>query len=176
MHSDGASSALFTPYFVEAPFLLQHSGIYYALFDYCCCYCLQGSGVIVHTAPHPLGPWTLRNSSLHPDGNIACVAPPPPSPSGAGLTWAPSLLSPQDTPNQGCLYQNHTARTDTVSVTRSQQNFIIAMPSGAHVWTGNRWGQSPDGIKGHEPLAWLPLEFDGQGGLRDMSWVEAFEA
>lgn len=182
MHSDGVVSPLFEPYFVEAPSLLEHKGTYFALFDHCCCYCLQGAGVIVHTAPHPLGPWTLKNSSLHPDGNVACVAPPP---GGVEKTWGEgvghyppsvsSLPAPQDTPNQGCLYQNHTSRVDTVSVTRSQQNFIITLPNGLMVWTGNRWGQSPNGLKGNEPLAWLPLEFDGAGGLKDMAWVEAFE-
>jgi len=172
MHSEGAVSELLTPYFVEAPFLLEQNGTYFALFDYCCCYCHQGSGVMVHTAPHPLGPWTLRTTTTHPDGNIACVAPP-----GEGGWLPPSLAdpAPQDTPNQGCLYQNHSARVDTISVTRSQQNYIVSLPTGRLVWTGNRWGQSPNGLKGNEPLAWLPLEFDGQGGFKDMAWVEAFE-
>jgi hypothetical protein len=33
----------------------------------CCCFCGQGSGIGVHTAAHPLGPWTYHD-------NIGCKA------------------------------------------------------------------------------------------------------
>ena len=62
---------LFSEYFIEAPALFERGGTYYAVFGHCCSYCYQGSGAIVHTAPHPLGPWT----SL---GDVACVPTPPP--------------------------------------------------------------------------------------------------
>jgi hypothetical protein len=43
---------------------------------------------------------------------------------------------------------------DEVSVTRSQQAFIATIPDGQGGVTlleiGDRWGQSPDGLKGHE--------------------------
>ena len=42
-----------------------------ALFDHCCCFCFQGSGVRVYTAAHPLGPWTPQTGP--PD--LACVPP-----------------------------------------------------------------------------------------------------
>jgi hypothetical protein len=42
----------------EAPVLFKRQGIYYALFDNCCCFCPQGSGVRIYTASKPLGPYT----------------------------------------------------------------------------------------------------------------------
>ena len=53
-------SYMFSEYFVEAPIFLKKNNIYYALFGWCCCYCLQGSGVLVHTATNPMGPYTLQ--------------------------------------------------------------------------------------------------------------------
>ena len=61
---------VFAEYFIEAPVLFKRGAIYYALFGSCCCFCEQGSGIMVHTAPHPLGPWTTQ-----PGGDIACVPP-----------------------------------------------------------------------------------------------------
>ena len=64
---------LFDEYFIEAPALFFRGGAYYAIFASCCCYCFQGSGAIVHTAPHPLGPWTTL-------GDVACIPAPPSAP------------------------------------------------------------------------------------------------
>ncbi len=142
------------------------------------CFCYQGSGVKVHTAPHPLGPWTLVNSTKNPMGDVACVPPPQQEPLAAGSVDAggPASISPEPTPDEGCLYANGTAPTGDVSVTRSQQNYLIRISGGRVIWTGNRWGQSPDGIKGHEPLAWLPLNFlDDNVTIAEMQWVDAFE-
>ena len=33
-------------YFVEAPAIIKRQGLYYALFDHCCCFCYQGSGIV----------------------------------------------------------------------------------------------------------------------------------
>ncbi len=54
----------FDEYFVEAPVFLKRNNIYYVLFDWCCCYCLQGSGVLVHIANNPLGPYTTQVSFI----------------------------------------------------------------------------------------------------------------
>eukprot|EP01116_Phalansterium_solitarium_P018894 TRINITY_DN5140_c0_g1_i1.p1 TRINITY_DN5140_c0_g1~~TRINITY_DN5140_c0_g1_i1.p1 ORF type:complete len:426 (-),score=61.04 TRINITY_DN5140_c0_g1_i1:27-1304(-) len=60
LYSNGQTSAIFSEYFVEAPAFFKRQGIYYALFDWCCCYCYQGSGIRVHTAKSPLGPWVAQ--------------------------------------------------------------------------------------------------------------------
>ena len=65
-----------------------------------------------------------------------------------------------------------------MSVTRSQQNVVVTVgtPSGdLLVWTGDRWGQSPDGLKGHEPQFWVPLAFGADNvTVLEMAWVDAF--
>ena len=46
----------------EAPVMFRRHDIYYALFDYCCCFCPQGSGARVYTAHSPLGPFTEQSN------------------------------------------------------------------------------------------------------------------
>ncbi|HLP03476.1 MAG TPA: family 43 glycosylhydrolase [Opitutaceae bacterium] len=46
----------------EAPALFRRGDTYYALFDTCCCFCEQGSGVRVYTATRPLGPYELHGN------------------------------------------------------------------------------------------------------------------
>ena len=79
------------------------------------------------------------------------------------------------TPGQGCLYNGSTA----VSSTRAQQNFVIRVPgSGGEVnfvWTGDRWQQAADGIKGHEGQFWAPLVFQGDGRIDEVTWVDHFD-
>ena len=60
---------------------------------------------------------------------------------------------------------------------RAQQNFVIEVqtPNGPqHIWTGDRWMQSPDGYKSHEPQFWAPLEFTDQGHIKPIKWVDEF--
>ena len=272
LDSAGDTSAtglyMFDEYFIEAPALFFRNGLYYAIFGHCCCYCFQGSGAIVHTAPHPLGPWT----SL---GDVACIPTPPPAPVQCGSAaensvlelgcaggatiaavsfasfgtptgscaagWAVgacnaanstsaiaalcvgrascsveastaffgdpclgtlkslaasvtcsaasgSMSTPaasrgeaflaaigasssaplasvgaEPTPGQGCQYVN----ASTTSALRSQQSdiFEVDLAGGgtAWVWAGDRWEQSWDGLKGHDPQLWVPIVFNDDG-------------
>ena len=109
----------------------------------------------MHTAPHPLGPWTLQSGP----SDISCQAP--------------SLLAAVGgvpTPGQGCLYGGST----DVAVTRSQQDFAAKLPNGkggfTYVYYGSRWGQSPDGLKGHEPQYVDELTFNADGSMPHLSW------
>lgn len=168
LSSTGRASALFPTYFVEAPAIFRRGAAYFALFGWCCCFCRQGSGAMVHTAASPLGPWLLVNSTALPDGDVVCERPP------AAAGWG--LPAPADTPNQGCAYASAgPPRTDTVSAARSQLNSLISLPDGRMVYTGNRWGQAPDGIKSHEPQAWLPLRFNAAGGIEPLVWQDTWE-
>merc|ERR1711918_129906 len=63
---NNVSSGVFGNEFVEAPAMFKRKGLYYALFDNCCCFCGHGSGIGVYTARSPLGPWTYHN-------NIGCL-------------------------------------------------------------------------------------------------------
>lgn len=146
--------------------MFERNGIYYALFDSCCCFCFQGSGVIVHTAPHPMGPWTVQ-----PGGDLACR---PASPTtNNSSSWAAAGLGGVPTPGQGCLYHGNE-----VSVTRSQQNVVFTVETTdqgtVYVWTGDRWQQAPDHIKGHEGQFWAPLVFHDDGSIANMSWIDSF--
>ena len=45
----------------------------------------------------------------------------------------------------------------------------------AHIYTGDRWQQAADGIKGHDPQVWLPLTFDNATGeVQQVKWVDSF--
>jgi beta-xylosidase len=153
-------------YFVEDPALIKRDGVYLALFDHCCCFCMQGSGIRVYEASNPLGPWTAQG------GDLACV---PPS-GGDGETpssYRDAALGGVPTPGQGCLYNGSTY----VSTTRSQQSGITIVNTTAgqtFLWAGDRWQQSPDGIKGHDPQFWVPLVFDGNGVVQPVKWVDNF--
>ena len=168
-------SPLFSEYFVEAPAYFKRNSTYYILFGHCCCFCYQGSGIIVHTASHPLGPWTAQ-----PGGDIACNSQSTASLSSPQSQQAHQLpnekvsssLRALPTPGQGCLYEN----TTFVSSTRSQQNFVITVPTSTgqeYIWTGDRWQQAPDGVKGHDPQYWVPLNFK-DGMIERVQWLDKF--
>jgi hypothetical protein len=65
------------------------------------------------------------------------------------------------------------ART-SVSVTRSQQDFLATLDDGnggqTFLYFGSRWGQSPDGLKGHEPQYVFPLQFRDDGSIMHITW------
>merc|ERR1712217_372214 len=65
----------FPEYFVEAPAFFKRQGLYYALFGHCCCFCYQGSGVMVYTAPSPKGPWRAQCSDTQGQGGSTCLDP-----------------------------------------------------------------------------------------------------
>jgi len=265
-----------TTTFNEAPSIFKRGDTWYALFGHCCCFCEQGSGLFVHTASDPMGPWTAAGATSPYD--ISCEAPPPPpssnpfcaykpefntvsvnltcsnggvissvskaffgTPTGscpdysadpscddptflayaqttcvgktscvlesqgtdpclgtiksiaavATCSLAPGGYSPDGpvvppsstaassfevslsgvpTPGQGCLYGGST----DVSVTRSQQDFLATLPDGnggfTFLYYGGRWGQSPDGLKGHEPQYVFPLQFNTDGTIQHITW------
>ena len=104
-----------------------------------------------------------------PDGPV----PPPPTAALApgGATVAVNVdVGGVPTPGQGCLYGGSTM----VSVTRSQQDFVATIPDGnggsTYLYLGSRWGQSPDGLKGHEPQYVYPLQFNADGSLQHIVW------
>ena len=43
------------------------------------------------------------------------------------------------------------------------------------LYTGQRWGSALDGKKCHDWQYWAPLEFDSQGRVQPMRWVDKFE-
>jgi len=106
-----------------------------------------------------LGPWTTLS------GDLACV-----STSGS----LNSSVGAEPTPGQGCQYHDPT----TTSITQAQQNYIIQVDTSTggkeYVYTGDRWEQAPDGIKGHDPQYWYPLKFNADGSIQPVTWVDSF--
>jgi hypothetical protein len=138
------------PHLVEAPAMFRRGDVYYALLGGCTCMGLYGGGVAVLTARAPLGPWTNITDALDP----GCA------------------MEKQST----CFQMGPGAICNPV--TQAQQNFVMEVPLAgggvAHVWTGDRWQQSPDGTYAEQPQTWLPLLFDDAGGIMPLAWVDNF--
>ena len=135
---------------VEAPAFFKRGATYFILLGGCTCMGLYGGGVGVLTAPHPLGPWTNVTGSLDGGCNM----------------WEQSTCF-QMGPGQVCN-----------PITQAQQNFVIEVPlaggGAAWVWTGDRWQQSPNKMFDEQPQTWLPLQFDANGGVLPLQWVDSF--
>jgi hypothetical protein len=43
------------------------------------------------------------------------------------------------------------------------------------MWMGDRWGSTPDGIKGHDFQVWLPLEFGDEGVVRPLAGLSVWQ-
>jgi len=147
----------FPSYWVEAPAFFKRKGIYYALYAWSCCFCTQGSGIQVWTSEKPGGPYTQQN--INGTTDLACTTKGTPSP---------------DT-RDGCEYHD----PKTTSITRSQQNFVVRVSNSTlgveYIWTGDRWQQAPDGLKGHEPQYWVPLVFNDKTNppsIQTVSWED----
>ena len=113
------------------------------------------------TADTVMGPWVRQ-----PGGNLACTA--------EDAAHASVNVGGEPTPGQGCLYNSK----DEFSVTQAQQNFVLRIPdtndADQFVWTGDRWQQSPDGLKGHEGQYWTLLKFDAAGRIAKLHHVDNF--
>ncbi|MFW5829907.1 MAG: family 43 glycosylhydrolase [Planctomycetota bacterium] len=134
----------------EAPVLFRKDDTYYALFDTTCCYCPDGTGIQVHTASDPLGPYTYR-------GNV-----------NRDLDADPrSIPSPGTEPGSG--------RPDaTVPAQQRRVEWIQTIEGPVLLWIGDRWGSAPDGIKGHDATYWTPLAFEDDGMLAALRWRDSF--
>ncbi len=53
--------------------------------------------------------------------------------------------------------------------------FFVANAS-FQVWMGDRWQHAPDGIKGHDPTYFEPLQFDSDGTIVPFGFEAAVTA
>ena len=106
---------------------------------------------------------------------IAAVAHCSEAPGGFSPSGSGGGSGAQPTPGQGCLYE--TQGGASYAVTRSQQSAIVTVPDGrgasTFLYYGDRWGQSPDGIKGHEPQYVFPILFDSDGSIPHFTWNDS---
>ena len=70
-----SSSGAVSPSGNEAPIVFLRSSVWYLLCGQPCCFCHEGSGTVVLTAPHPLGPWTASHADLNPKRGIVGSRP-----------------------------------------------------------------------------------------------------
>jgi hypothetical protein len=127
----------------EAPSLFRRGDLYYLMFDNTCGFCAAGTGARVYIARQPLGPFTYK-------GNINRAGP-----------QSRNLPSPWT--------KVGTGRKD--AIVKAQQSCVAVLP-GPHgeqyLWMGDRWGSTPDGIKGHDLQYWAPLLFDPDGMIQQL--------
>ena len=60
-------------------------------------------------------------------------------------------------------------------IIHAQQTHVAQLPtpSGtAYIWMGDRWGSTPDRIKGHDFQYWAPLEFSRDGDVLPLKWTD----
>lgn len=82
---------------------------------------------------------------------------------------APTPLGPYTRQNQPIDFG--TGNTTT----QGQQSTVTAVAGGNDfIWQGDRWQSAPDHIKAHDFQFWSKLEFDSDGAIRPMKWVDDF--
>ena len=70
-----SSSGAVSPSGNEAPIVFLRNSVWYLLYGPTCCFCHEGSGSVVLTAPHPLGPWNASHADLNPKRGIVGSRP-----------------------------------------------------------------------------------------------------
>jgi hypothetical protein len=132
----------------EGPSMFKRGNTYYLLTDNTCCYCPEGTGVRVYTAPSPMGPFTYR-------GNINVQA-------GSTRDLPRTWTSPG------------TGRNDCIITAQGKHVAAVPTPSGVvFLWMGDRWGTAPDGVKGHDFQYWSsPFQFESDGMIKQMKWED----
>ena len=61
---------------------------------------------------------------------------------------------------------------------RAQQSYIFETRAGDWVWTGTRWGSSPDGEFRHDFQTWLPMVWQDDFSpprVKMMPWQDEFQ-
>ena len=112
------------------------------------CFCAEGSGVFVHSAAHPLGPWAYR-------GEVGCRS--------------------GDEPHHSPLTQGCWAREHEQSILHAQLSAVIQTPGGQYVLAADRWQQAKDHRKSHDPQAWTPLSFNADGSIAKLTLPARFK-
>lgn len=177
------NSGFFGQSFVEAPAYFKRNGVYYAVFGQCCCYCQSGSPVTVYSAPSPMGPYTAQGkidvpgpmthtSVLSTLRKATCPA----ENRGRAAAFVQAVLD--GAPVAASAQTACKRMTGGDSAVHAQQTDIFAYTDGQgqqqFIWVGDRWQQSPDGLKSHDPTYWAPLVFNSTGGVQPFTFVDNF--
>jgi len=160
----------FPDHYVEGPVLFKQNGRYYATYGSCCCFCRNGSGVVVYSASSLSGPWVRQPYDVNCQANKSICG-------GYGERVGDPLTI--------------TAQGIGLSLIPTVQNGI------AIVWHGERWlsaphnnpscpdecrpetgicAEPPNYVKGYGYSYWIPIQFDSKGNVLPFQpFVDSFQ-
>lgn len=137
--------------------IFKRKGIYYTMLSFDCCFCQWGSDARTFSTTNILGNWTyIGQLNYCADGK----APPD---HVADMTINPcSIDNPYGT--------NFTVPAQQFNVATLQ----VPPEETLYMYYGERFRSSPDGMKGHDFQAWIPIEFSANDTLQPMKFYANF--
>ena len=130
----------------EGEVMFERAGVFYMLEGGHCCFCRGGTDLAVYASrTGPMGPYELQGS-VNP---LFAVHPY----GNATKTWHEYTLPCQ---------QAHVAALPYAKDEHGEAQLV---------WVGDGWQQAQDGRKDHDPQFWVPLRFDAEGKILNMTRV-----
>ena len=129
---------------VEGPAMFKRKGVYYLLVGEGCCACRGGSNIIVYTALHPLGPYTMQ-------GDVG-------SNTTDGHTY--DKHSPWN-------FVTHAQQSKVLPVTAADGTV-------QYLWVGNAWvtAKTAGKERNADLLYWAVLDFTADGNITQLVYHE----
>lgn len=170
---------------VESPLLWRRddgggdgSDAYYFLTGRGCCFCEEGSGAYVFTAPALTGPYTSW-------GNVGCDYSRPAahvSVASQGCLLLDvcytSILQAQVRPTASPRVSALPVFSRSLAALPKQLSYTFAIgeaPQAQRVLVFDSWQHAPDGLKGHDPELWMPVEYAPTGGLLPLRPIDVWD-
>ena len=147
----------------EAPLLFRRGNTYYALCGPRCEACPGGSEVQFFAAASPLGPfvtkpqWNINRQAVSDVRKISQLE-----------TNGLKVVTPGGTVTLRAATNTPVINATNAPAIPAQETWVATIPTPdgpVFVWMADRWGSSPDGIKGHDFQFWVPMEFSPEGEI-----------
>ena len=137
--------------------VFKRKGVYYTMLGVDCCFCQWGGDAHTYSTTNPLGNWTYVGQLNY------CADGKAPPEHIAGMNINPcSLDNPYGT--------NFTVPAQQFNVA----TLPISSDETLYLYYGERFRSSPDGIKGHDFQAWIPIEFMENDIPKPMKFYDNF--
>jgi len=140
---------------LEGGGMFERDGVYYVMLGSDCCFCQWGGSARVFIAKHPLAQWLPLDDVNHcADGTIAptSIANGTVNPCSLNDVYGTNFTIPAQQFN---VFQLHTTHNTT-----------------EYVYFGERFRSAESGWKDEDYQAWIPLQFDGNGSIVPMQWMD----
>lgn len=136
--------------------IFKRKGIYYTLLSYDCCFCQWGSDARIFSSHSMLGDWAYYTQlNFCADGSV-------PSSNVTDITVNPcSVDNPYGT--------NFTVPAHPFNIATLQ----ISSNETLHLYYGERFRSSPDGLISHNFQTWMPIRFI-DACLQPLLWLDDF--